>query len=137
MEKEKSGCPINIALEVFGDRWSLLIIRDMMFDGKRNFRELLESDERIASNILTNRLNRLEAEGIITKAQDPEHKQKLIYSLTTKGIDLLPILAEIGGWSMKYNAIDLKKYKHGKELVKGGKEMQNVIKKNLIKQHLK
>jgi len=72
-ELTRSGCPINLALEVFGDKWTLIIIRDIMFEGKRHFRELLQSEEKIASNILTDRLNMLEREGIITKSPDPDH----------------------------------------------------------------
>ena len=71
MENHRSYCAINLALEVFGDKWSLIIIREMMFGGKRHFRELLQSDEKIASNVLTDRLAMLEREGIITKESDP------------------------------------------------------------------
>jgi DNA-binding HxlR family transcriptional regulator len=101
-ENHRSLCPINLALEVFGDRWTLLIVRDLMFAGKRHFRELLQSDERIASNILADRLNKLVEQGIVTRSGDPSHKQKTIYSLTEKGIRLLPILAQIGIWSRSY-----------------------------------
>ena len=137
MENHRSHCPVNLALEVFGDRWSLIIIRDIMFNGKRSFRELLQSEEKIATNILTDRLAMLEREKIISKEPDPEHKQKNIYGLTQKGIDLLPIMVEIGAWSLKHNSVDLKKYKHAQELVKGGKELQKEIRKELVKRHLK
>src|SRR6476660_1471096 len=100
MENHRSGCPINLTVEVFGDKWSLVIIRGIMFEGKRHFRELLNSDEKIASNILTDRLNMLEREGIVSKRPDTEHKQKYIYSLTAAGIDLLPLMVEIGAWSL-------------------------------------
>ena len=98
----RSGCPLNFGLEIFGDRWSLLIIRDMIFFNKRHFREFLNSEEGISTNILTDRLNLLENEGIVSKQPDSTHKQKLIYSLTEKGINLVPIIAEIGLWSDKY-----------------------------------
>jgi DNA-binding HxlR family transcriptional regulator len=137
MENHRSYCPVNLLLEVFGDKWSLIIIRDIMFEGKRYFRELLQSEEKIASNILTDRLAMLEREGIISKAPDPDHKQKFIYSLTAKGIDLLPILVEIGAWSLKHKPVDLKKHKHAQDLVKGGKELQKEIRKELVKKHLK
>ncbi|HYY88011.1 MAG TPA: helix-turn-helix domain-containing protein [Chloroflexota bacterium] len=101
-ENHRSLCPINLALEVFGDRWTLLIVRDLMFAGKRHFRELLQSDERIASNILADRLNKLVEQGIVTRSGDPSHEQKTIYGLTEKGIRLLPILAQIGIWSRSY-----------------------------------
>lgn len=94
----RSYCPISLSLEVFGDTWSLLILRDMMFAGKRHFREMLQSDEQISSNILADRLRVLTEHGLITKADDPSHKQKAIYSLTENGIALLPILVQIGIW---------------------------------------
>ena len=98
----RSYCPINLSLEIFGDRWSLLVLRDMMFSGKRHFRELLASDEAIASNILSDRLKLLVEHGILTKADDPTHKQKAVYSLTEKGIALLPIIVQIGAWGSRY-----------------------------------
>ena len=94
----RSHCPINLSLEIFGDTWTLLVLRDMMFGGKRHFREFLESDEHISSNILADRLARLVDSGILTKSGDPTHKQKAIYSLTEKGIALLPIVVHIGAW---------------------------------------
>lgn len=102
----RSGCPINLGLEVFGDKWTLLIIRDMMFAGKRHFREFLASDEGISSNILADRLAMLVEAGILTRAGDPSHKLKAIYSLTEKGIDLLPIIAQISRWSRSYMPVD-------------------------------
>ncbi len=102
-EQQRSGCPINLTLEVVGDKWSLLIIRDMMFGNRRHFRELLtKSEEGIASNILADRLKRLIEQGIVSKADDPTHKQKAIYSLTEKGIELLPVLAQMSGWGLKH-----------------------------------
>ncbi len=94
----RSGCPINLSLEVFGDKWSLLIIRDMIFGGKRHFRELLRSQEGISSNILADRLKMLVEQGMLTKADDPSHKQKAIYSLTEMTIALVPIMAQLGAW---------------------------------------
>jgi DNA-binding HxlR family transcriptional regulator len=99
----RSGCPINLTLEVLGDKWSLLIIRDMIFGNRRHFRELLQkSDEGIASNILAVRLKRLVEQGIITRSSDPTHKQKGIYSLTEQGIELVPVLAQMAGWGRKF-----------------------------------
>ena len=137
MDIHRSHCPVNLTLEVFGDKWSLIIIRDIMFEGKRYFRELLQSEEKIASNILTDRLAMLEREGIISKTDDPDHKQKFIYSLTSRGIDLLPIIVEIGAWSMKHKPVDMKKHKHAVDLVKGGSELLKEVRKDLIKKHLK
>lgn len=102
----RSGCPINLGLEVFGDRWTLLIIRDMMFAGKRHFREFLASGEKISSNILADRLAMLVDSGIITRADDPSHRLKAIYSLTEKGIELLPIIAQISRWSRSHMPVD-------------------------------
>lgn len=90
-------------VEMFGDQWSLLIIRDIMLMNRRHFRELLtESQEGIASNILADRLQMLVQQGIIVKAHDPSHKQKAIYSLTQKGIELLPLLMEMAAWAKKH-----------------------------------
>ncbi|MBT1695542.1 helix-turn-helix transcriptional regulator [Fulvivirgaceae bacterium PWU4] len=114
-----------------------MIIRDIMFGGKRYFRELLQSEEKIASNILTDRLNMLEREGIISKTEDPDHKQKIIYRLTQRGIDLLPILVQIGAWSLKHKPVDTKKHKHAVDLVRGGDDMLKEVRKGLIKHHLK
>lgn len=116
----RSGCPINLGLEVFGDKWTLLIIRDMMFAGKRHFREFLASDEAISSNILSDRLAMLVAAGIVTRAGDPSHKLKAIYSLTEKGIDLLPIIAQISRWSRSYMPVDPVLAATGEARDKGG-----------------
>ena len=137
MDTHRSHCPVNLTLEVFGDKWSLIIIRDIMFSGKRYFRELLQSEEKIASNILSDRLALLEREGIISKEADPDHKQKNIYSLTSRGIDLLPIIVEIGAWSIKHKPVDLKKHKHAVDLVKSGKKGLVEVKKHLLKEHIK
>ncbi|RPE08839.1 transcriptional regulator [Chitinophaga lutea] len=104
MEKTRSDCPISCSLDVFGDKWSLLIIRDIMLRGKLSYSEFLESEEKIATNILANRLSVLEAENILVKRVSPLNKSKYIYSLTPKGIDLLPIVIEIMDWGAKYNA---------------------------------
>lgn len=98
----RSYCPINLSLEIFGDAWTLLVLRDMMFAGKRHFGEFLQSDEHIASNILADRLARLVDGGLLTRADDPTHKQKAIYSLTEKAIALLPILVQIGAWGSRW-----------------------------------
>lgn len=102
-DTHRSGCPINLTLEVLGDKWSLLIIRDIIFGNRRHFRELLtRSEEGIASNILSDRLKTLLEQGILTKADDPTHKQKAIYSLTEKGIELLPVLSQMAAWGVKH-----------------------------------
>ncbi len=96
---------MSLGLDVFGDRWTLLIVRDLMFTGKRHYREMLGSEEHISTNILADRLKMLLDEGIVTKTEDPSHKQKAIYSLTEKGIALLPILMQISRWSYKYRPV--------------------------------
>ncbi len=105
-DKIRSGCPVSLGLDIFGDRWTLLIIRDLMFSGKRHYREMLGSEERISTNILADRLKMLLDEGVVTKTEDSSHKQKAIYSLTEKGVDLLPILMQISRWSYKYRPVD-------------------------------
>jgi len=110
-QKRRSDCPINFALELFGDRWTFLIIRDLMFKGKHYYGEFLQSEEKIATNILANRLTLLKECGIISRAVDKHHKSKKIYKLTRKGIDLLPVLTEVILWSAKYDeltAVDAK-----------------------------
>ncbi|UQN08738.1 helix-turn-helix domain-containing protein [Deinococcus sp. QL22] len=101
----RSGCPVSLGLDIFGDRWTLLIVRDLMFSGKRHYREMLASDEHISSNILADRLKMLLAEGIIRKSEDPSHQQKVVYSLTEKGIALLPVLMAISEWSHRYRPV--------------------------------
>lgn len=104
-EKVRSGCPVSLGLDIFGDRWTLLIVRDLMFGGKRHFRELLASPEGISSNILADRLQRLVAEGLVTRAEDPAHRQKVIYRLTEKGLDLRPVLLQISRWSYRHRPV--------------------------------
>jgi DNA-binding HxlR family transcriptional regulator len=96
--KWRSGCPLNASVEILGDRWSLLIIRDMMLRGFRTYKEFLESYEGIATNILADRLRRLMAHGIITAQPDPADGRRLIYLLTAKGLDLAPVLTEMVLW---------------------------------------
>jgi DNA-binding HxlR family transcriptional regulator len=98
-EKRRSGCPLNASVEILGDRWSLLIIRDMMLRGFRTYKEFLGSYEKIATNILADRLRNLEAHGIITVEQDASDGRKQIYKLTEKGIDLAPVLTEMVLWA--------------------------------------
>lgn len=97
----RSDCPVHFALEVFGDPWTLLIVRDLMFKGRTTYTEFLRGEEGIATNILADRLVRLEEDGIVVK--DPALGGSGGYGLTPKGIDLLPVLLEIIGWSAKYD----------------------------------
>ena len=97
--KRRSGCPLNASVEILGDRWSLLIIRDMMLRGARTYKEFLESHEKIATNILADRLRKLIAYGIITAESDASDRRKRIYLLTAKGIDLAPVMTEMVLWA--------------------------------------
>lgn len=99
----RSDCPINFGLEIFGDRWSLLIIRDIVYFGKKTYGEFLDSDERIATNILACRLDRMEQEGILIKEPCDEDRRKEFYFLTEKGLDLIPLLLEMAAWGAKHD----------------------------------
>ena len=139
MTKEKiykSSCPQYLALDVFGDKWTLLIIRDIMIEGKRYFREFLQSQEKIASNVLTNRLKAMEEEGLIYKKQDDNHKQKIKYLLTEKGIDLFPVLMENTRWSLKYKTVNQEDTEKAKFILDGGQEMIESFMDELRKEHL-
>jgi DNA-binding HxlR family transcriptional regulator len=101
-EDPRSGCPINMAVEAFGDRWSLLVLRDVMFGNRRYFRELLAgSEEGIASNILADRLKRLVDAGLLTRAE-ARPGQRAKYSLTEPAIQLVPVIAELGAWGVRH-----------------------------------
>lgn len=100
-DKLRSNCPVNFGLETFGDKWSLLIVRDIVFWGKKTYSDFLRSDEGIATNILATRLEQLEREGILRKEKHPTDKRKDVYSLTEKGMELIPLLVEIVAWSGK------------------------------------
>lgn len=99
----QTKCPITFALDIFGDKWSLLIVRDMLFKRKRYYGEFLNSAEKISTNILANRLAKLEAEKIISKQRDPQNAAKYIYQLTDKGKELVPLMLEMIEWSTKYD----------------------------------
>lgn len=98
----RSSCPIASSLDVLGDKWSLLLVRDMLFPGFRTFSEFLASGEGIATNILADRLARLEAAGIITSEPDAEDRRRSIYTLTQKGRDLAPVLFALSSWGVQY-----------------------------------
>lgn len=98
----RSGCPVSISLEVFGDRWSLLIVRDLMVRGFRTFSDFERSGEGIATNILADRLRRLRRAGVVETEPDESDGRKVIYRLTEKGIDLAPVLLELMIWGAKH-----------------------------------
>lgn len=114
---DRSGCPINLAIELFGDRWTLLVLRDIIFADRRHFRELLRgSEEGITTSILADRLDRLASAGILVRGSDPSHKQKSRYSLTAKGVDLVPVLAAIGQWGARHCPADADRAAAAREL---------------------
>jgi DNA-binding HxlR family transcriptional regulator len=105
-DKRRSGCPINLTLEMLGDRWSLIVIRDVMFGNRRHYGELLRlSEEGIASNILADRLARLVGIGLLSRAANPAHKQKAIYSLTEASIQLVPLLVHMAAWGRRHTPV--------------------------------
>jgi DNA-binding HxlR family transcriptional regulator len=102
--KRRSDCPISYGLDIFGDKWTLLILRDLLLKGKSKFGEFLGSEEGIASNILTDRLVRLEQIGLITKTGDKSDRRQSLYRATKKGTDLLPALVELAYWGANHDA---------------------------------
>jgi DNA-binding HxlR family transcriptional regulator len=136
-EEHRSGCPINLSLEVLGDKWSLLIIRDMMFGDRRHFRALLtQSEEGIASNILADRLHRLTELGMITSAPDPTHKQRVRISLTEPAIQLVPVLAHLGAWGRRHLPVTRDLAIRAELLERGGPPMWDEFMDELREKHL-
>jgi DNA-binding HxlR family transcriptional regulator len=135
--EHRSGCPINLSLEVLGDKWSLLIIRDMMFGNRRHFRALLTgSEEGIASNILADRLHRLTDLGMITSAPDPRHKQRILLSLTEPAIQLVPVLAQLGAWGRRHLPVSRELAIRAELLENGGPQMWDEFMDELRELHL-
>ncbi len=133
----RSGCPINLTLEMLGDRWSLIVIRDVMFGNRRHFGDLLRlSEERIASNILADRLARLVKMGLLSRRPDPAHKQKAIYSLTEASIQLVPLLAHMGAWGRKHTAASRELSVRAWLLEDGGERMWEAFMQELRTIHL-
>ena len=134
--KGKSGCPINLSLELLGDRWTLMIIRDIMFAGRRHFREFLQSDEGISSRTLAERLQTLQQAGVLTRHGDPSHKLKAVYRLTEAGIDLLPLLVDLGVWGSRHRNADPNLAAAAERLAAGGPAALADIKFKLRLDHL-
>ncbi|MBI1342424.1 MAG: transcriptional regulator [Terrimonas sp.] len=132
----RSHCPVNYALEHFGDKWSLLIIRDLMFKEKRHYNEFFESEEKVSTSVLGDRLKRLEQAGLIKKGEDDVKKSRIKYSLTEKGISILPIMIEIIVWSGLFD----KKTAAGRDFlnkaIKKRAELISEIEKKLRAEHL-
>lgn len=105
MSKKRSDCPISCSLEMWGDKWSLLIIRDLMLKKECTYGDFLKAGEKIATNILASKLQNLLDNGIIGKKDHPDNKLKILYFLTKKGIDLVPVIVEINLWGDQYLTI--------------------------------
>jgi DNA-binding HxlR family transcriptional regulator len=136
-ETGRSGCPINLTLETLGDRWSLIVIRDVMFGNRRYFGELLRrSDEGIASNILANRLKHLVSAGLLSRVADPTHQQKAIYSLTEASIELVPLLAQMGAWGRKHTRPSRELSIRAQLLEEGGPRLWQAFMAELRAMHL-
>ncbi|WP_231948908.1 winged helix-turn-helix transcriptional regulator [Aeromicrobium choanae] len=137
MDTNRSGCPINLSLEVFGDRWTLLVLRDITFGNRRHYGELLaNSDEHIASNILANRLARLVDLGMLSRVADPSHKQKVIYSLTEPSIQLVPVFAHLGSWGRRHLPVSPELAIRAELLETGGPELWEAFMDELRELHL-
>jgi DNA-binding HxlR family transcriptional regulator len=137
VEEHRSGCPINLATEVLGDKWSLVVIRDMMFGNRRHFRELLQnSEEGIASNILAARLQHLTEAGLVTRVPDPTHKQKVIYSLAEPAIQLVPVVAHLGAWGRRHLPVSPELAARAELLERGGPKLWEAFMAELREQHL-
>lgn len=132
--KKRSACPLSCSLEIFGDKWSLLIIRDMMFYNKSSYGDFLRSAEGIATNILASRLQGLEENGLIEKLEHPDNKVKGLYRLTHKAIDLLPVIIEIQLWAEKYFNIPAEIRSLIKEAKKDKEEFIRTTSRQLKKQ---
>ena len=134
---QRSGCPINLTLEVLGDRWSLIILRDMIFGGRRHFRTLLDNSlEGIASNILAARLKGLVEMGLLTRADDLSHKQKVIYSLTEMAIQLVPVMSALGAWGRRHLPVTEELSIRAQVLEEGGAELCADFMNELRRTHL-
>ena len=127
----RSCCPLANSLDVLGDRWSLLIIRDMMLVNKHEFGEFIKGPERIATNILTDRLKCLQECGLIASRPHPAHKNKKIYYLTQKGKDLLPVLTELVLWGATYRASPDMPKAHFEKVKRNPKKFMRSVLKNL------
>ncbi|HLF34547.1 MAG TPA: helix-turn-helix domain-containing protein [Cyclobacteriaceae bacterium] len=123
--RKRSDCPVSSALDIIGDKWSLLVIRDIMLSGKNTYNGFLGSEEKIATNILADRLAMLEYAGILRKERHPQSKAKILYRISKKGIDLLPVLLELILWSDKYLPISAQARQFAREI---RKDKEGIIK---------
>ncbi|MCI0445450.1 helix-turn-helix transcriptional regulator [bacterium] len=129
----RSGCPVSFTLDLLGDKWTLLIVRDMIFMGKKYYKEFLESAEGIATNILADRLKRLEEEAIINRYNDSEKQTQFIYELTDKGLDLLPVILQMIVWGAKYDPKTEAPPQFVRQVKKNLEYVSNELAENVIK----
>ena len=132
----RSGCPVSLSLEIFGDRWTLLVLRDVIFGGARHFRELLTSPERISSNILADRLATLVDHELLTKADDPSHKQKVAYNLTERAIQLVPVFVQLNIWGTRHLPVAEEHAARTEVLATGGPPVWEAFMDELRETHL-
>lgn len=134
----RSGCPINMTVELLGDRWSLVVLRDIIFGGHRHFRELLRhSVEGIASNVLADRLGRMSEAGLLSRHEDPSHRQKVDYRLTEPAIQLVPVLAQLGAWGARWLPTSPELTIRAEVLADGGQELWSRFMDELREVHLR
>lgn len=137
MSEGKSGCPINMTVELLGDRWSLVVLRDIIFGDRRRFRELMgHSMEGIASNILAARLAKLVGAGLLTRHEDPHHKQRVEYRLTEASIQLVPVFAQLGAWGNRWLPTSPELSIRAQLLADGGAQMWEQFMEELRSAHL-
>lgn len=136
VREARSRCPITLSLEIFGDRWTLLVLRDVVFGGARHFRELLGGEERISSNVLADRLAVLVDHGLLTRAGDPSHKQKVTYSLTERAIDLVPVLVQLSAWGVRHLPVADEYAARAEVLTAGGPPLWEAFMDELRETHL-
>lgn len=135
--QQRSRCPINLSLEILGDKWTLVVLRDIALGERRYFRELLtRSEEGIPPNMLSDRLKLLIRHGLLTRDADPHHKQKRIYSLTEQGIELLPVLAQMAIWGRKYLPVSEQHDELARQLEEGGPPFWQKLMQRLRRLHL-
>ncbi|MYR61952.1 transcriptional regulator [Streptomyces sp. SID625] len=135
-DEPRSGCAINAAVEALGDRWSLIVLRDVVFGGRRHFRELLgHSEEGIASNILSSRLKALVADGLLTREQ-AERGHRATYSLTEAGIQTVPVMAALGSWGMRHRPTTPELTVRARLLEEGGPQLWQNLMDELRETHL-
>ena len=137
MTEKRSGCPINMTVELLGDRWSLLVIRDVMFADRHTFADLhAGSEEGIATNILSDRLKRLVAAGVLRRTPLPGSRNRVRYDLTERGIDLVPVLTAIGGWGARHLEVDDELCRVVQDLQAGGPDAQEQVQHHLRERDL-